>query len=111
MLQYALARLEGQIQAVERGITLLEKVDNAEALQIVLEAAMTPHASMKRVLPGMAEWRMAEIMGERDRLGEVLIEAQSARDRARNLRDLETVRETGTEMIAFMIDEDLRLVL
>ena len=46
VLQYALARFEGEIQAIERAVALFEDVDDAQALQIVFEAAVTSHASM-----------------------------------------------------------------
>ena len=39
VLQDALAALEGQVQPVELRIALLELVDDAQRLQIVLEAA------------------------------------------------------------------------
>lgn len=89
---------------------LLELVDDSQALQVVLEAAVLAHACIQRVLPGMAERRMAEIVRERDRFDEILVQAQVARDRARDLRDFEAVRKTGAEQVAFVIDEDLRLV-
>ena len=58
----------------------------------------------------MAEWRMADIMAERDGLREVFIEPQRARNRARNLRDLEAVRHARPIVVA-RDDVDLRLVL
>ena len=58
----------------------------------------------------MSERRMAEIVGERQRFGEVLVEAERARERAGDLRDFERVGEPRAVMIAFVIDEHLRLV-
>ena len=110
MLEDALARLEGEVQAVERGVALLEQVDDAQGLQVVLEAAVGLHAGVQRVLAGVAERRVAEVVGERDGLGQVLVEPQAARDRARDLRHFEAVGEPRAEEIAFVVDEDLRLV-
>ncbi len=59
----------------------------------------------------MAERRMAEIVGERQRLGQVLVEAERARQRARDLRHFERVGEPRAVVIALVEDEDLRLVL
>ena len=58
----------------------------------------------------MAEWGVAEIVRQRQGLGEVLVQPQRARDRAGDLRDFEAVRQPGAVMVALMRDEDLRLV-
>ena len=62
-------------------------------------------------LPGMAEGRVAQIMRERQRLGQILIQPQMPCDAARDLRDLQAVREAGAVEVALMCDEDLRFVL
>ncbi len=59
----------------------------------------------------MPERRMAEIVGERQRLGEIFIEPQPPGERARHLRDLERMGEPGAVMIALVEHEDLGLVL
>ena len=94
----------------KRGVALLEQIDDAQDLQVVLEAAVGLHAGVQRILAGMAERRMAEVVGERDRFGQVLVEPQAARDRAPDLRHFEAVREPRAEEIAFVVDEDLGLV-
>ena len=58
----------------------------------------------------MAERRMADIVGEAQRLGEILVEPQRARHRAADLRDLQAVGQADAEMIAVGRDEHLRLV-
>ena len=64
------------------GVALLELVDDAQRLQVVLEAAVLAHAVVQRVLAGVAERRVAEVVREADRLGQRLVQAQRARDRA-----------------------------
>ena len=66
---------------------------------------------IERALAGMAEGRMAEIVGKRQRLGQVLVDAKRARDRAGDLRHFEAVGEARAVMIALVIDEDLGLVV
>ena len=61
-----------------------------ERLGIVVEAAMGRHQPIELALAGMAEGRVAEIMGEREGLGQILVEAERAGDRAGDLRHLET---------------------
>ena len=49
-------------------------IDDSQRLQVVLEAAELAHALVERVLAGMAERRVAEVVGEADRLDEVLVQ-------------------------------------
>ena len=77
----------------------------------MLETAVRPHRLVERVAAGMAEGRMAEIVRERQGLGEIVVEMQRPRDRARDLRHFERMRQPRPVMVAFVIDEHLRLVL
>src|SRR5215472_5516909 len=54
---------------------------------------------------------MTEIVRQRQRLGEVLIEPQPPCERAGDLCDLERVSEPGAIMVALVEDENLGLVL
>src|SRR5262245_24856569 len=95
MLEYPLARLEGEIEPVEGAVALLQQIHDAQALQIVLEAAVRLHAGVECVLPCVSERCMTQIMSQRDRFGQVLLQAMS---------------KPGAEEVAFVVDEDLRLV-
>ncbi len=53
---------------------------------------------------------MAEIVRQRQHLGEVLVEPERARQRAGDLGDFQRVGQPGPVMVALVIDEDLRLV-
>ena len=66
---------------------------------------------VQHVLAGVTERRVTEVVREHDRLGQILVRAERARDRARDLRDLERVRESIAEVIALVSTEDLGLVL
>ena len=111
VLGEALQRLPGQIEAVMGEVAAFQLGDDAQRLHVVVEAAAPRHAGIERALARVAEGRMAEIVRERDGLRQILVQPQRAGDGARHLRDLERVREPGTEMVALMRDEDLRLVL
>jgi len=50
-------------------------------------------------------------MRQGDRFGKILVQAQRTGNAARELGDLNAVGEASTKEVAFMIDEDLRLVL
>ena len=50
---------------------------DAQALRIVVEAANGVHRGVQRVLAGMAEGCVAEIVGERERFGQVFVQRQA----------------------------------
>ena len=67
-------------------------------------------AALQRILAGMAERRVAEVVGEAQGLGEVLVEAERAGDRPPDLRDFDAVGQADAVMIAVGRDEHLGLV-
>ncbi len=77
----------------------------------MIEAAERREAGIERALAGMAEWRVAEIVSERQRLGEVFVEREPAGERARDLRHFKCMGQPGPVMVAFVEHEDLGLVL
>ena len=82
MLDEAGERRLGQVEAVEIGVAPLELGDDAQSVAVVVEPPVVGHAGVERLLAGMAEGRVPEIVAERDRLGEVVVEL-SARASAR----------------------------
>ena len=123
MLEDALARLETEIEPVEGRIALLERIDHAQALHIVFEAAawlvrprsrglrlVALQAGVERILAGVTEGGMSQVMCERDRLDQILVQTQAARDAARELRHLERMGQAGAEQVALVVQEDLGLV-
>ena len=66
---------------------------------------------VEHALARVAERRVAEVVGERDRPRRGLRCGQHPRDRARDLRDLERVGQAVAVVVALVADEDLRLVL
>ena len=63
-----------------------------------------------QALTGVPEWRVAEIVGERDGFGEILIKAQLPRYRAGDLRHLQRMGEPIAIVIALVHHKHLRLV-
>ena len=72
---------------------------------------MRLQAGIQRPLPGMAERGMAEVMRQRQRLGEVFIQPELAGQRAGDLGHLQRMGQPGAVMIALMEHEDLGFVL
>ena len=78
----------------------------AKAHAVALGQALVEHR-----LPDVAEWRVAEVVPQPDRLGQVLVQAQRPRHVAGDPARLERVGQPGAVVVALRRDEDLRLVL
>ena len=111
VLDDALQRFPGQVEPVEFRIAMLQRRDDAQALRVMVESAMRFEARIQRPLAGMAERRMAEVVGQRQRFREILVKTELPGQRAGDLRHLQRVRQPGTVMIAFMEHEDLGFML
>jgi hypothetical protein len=89
---------------------LLQLIHDAQALQVMLETSMVAHAIVQCLLTGVPEWRVPEVVGQRDRLGQIFIQPKRARYPAGDLSDFQTVRQTGAKMVAFVVYKNLGLV-
>ena len=74
MLEDAVARLRGEVEAAS---VALEVLHDPQRLLVVAEALRQQLA--EALLAGVAERRMPEVVAERDRLRQVLVEPQSPR--------------------------------
>ena len=52
---------------------IFEYIHHAQRLQVMLKATVILHAGIERILPGMAEWRVTEIVSERYSFHQVFI--------------------------------------
>ena len=89
-------------------VQVFEQVYQTQALLIMAETERTD--LIERALACMAEGRVAEIVAERDRLGQILVQAERPCDRPRDLRHLERVRQAGAVVVALGRNENLRFV-
>ena len=111
MLDDAFERFPGQVQPVEVRIAALGRGHGAQGLGVVVEAAEVREAGIERPLARMPERRVAEVVRQRQRLREVLVEAERARERAGDLGDFQGVGQPRAVMVALVEHEDLGLVL
>ena len=102
----AVAHFPRQVQPLA---IVLEHVDDAKALLVVVEAA--GHELVEHALAGVSERRVTQVVPQRDRLGQLLVELKHFRDGARDLRHLERVRQPRAIVIAGRREEHLGLVL
>ena len=114
VFENAFARLEAEVEPVVGRVALFEPVDHAQALQVVLEARMRwvggAQAVVERVLAGMAEWRVAQVMRQRDGFDQIFIQPEFAGDRAAELGHFERMGQPGAKQVALVVQEDLGLV-
>ncbi len=110
MLGNAFAHFEGQVQAGEAGVALLEFFDDAQGVNIVIEVgAEAGHLAVEFLLAGMGEGRMADVVRQRQGFGEIFVETQDRGHGAGNLGNLDGVGEAVAEMVGKAGREDLRL--
>jgi hypothetical protein len=76
----------------------------------MFKAAILTHAIVQSVLPRMAKWRMAQIMGEGNRFDQILVQLQVTGNGAPDLRYFEAMRQARAKQVAFVIDENLGFI-
>ena len=102
----AVAHLPGQVQPAP---FLLQKIDHPQTVDIMLETA-----GMQLVqggLAGVPERGVAQVVAQRDGLGQRLVETQRSRNGAGDLGDLQHVGQTGPVVVAHRGQKHLGLVL
>ncbi len=110
MLGQPLQCLPTEVQTVPTGIGPLDLGQGAQRMAVMVEPAMIGERALQRILARMAEGRVADIVRQAERLGQVLVQPQRARDRPADLRHFQAVGQPDTEMVAIGRHEDLRLV-
>ena len=112
VLNDSFAHLESEIQAGKSRVALLEVLDDAEGVQIVVEAVAEPlHLPVQFFFTGMRERRVTDVVCERQSFSQILVQAERGRDRASDLGDFDRVGEAVAKMVVEAGREDLRLVL
>ncbi len=111
VLDHSFQGLPGQVQPVPFRIAALELGHHPEGLDVVVEPAIGLHEHLQLILAGMTERGMAQVVGERDGLGEINVQAERRGQGPRDLRHLQGVGQPGSEVIALMGHEDLGLLL
>src|SRR5579859_1951220 len=100
MLGHAFADFEREVEAGKAGIALLKFLNDAKSVEVVVEAvAETAHLAVQLVLAGMREGRVADVVDQGQRLGEILVESKHGSDSAGDLRDLDGVGQAVAEMV------------
>jgi len=110
VLDDAFADFEGKIQAGEIEVWAFELFNDAECLEIVIEArAAGTHEFVEFLFAGVAERGMADIVDKSERLGKVRVEAEGRGNCASDLRNFQSVGEPIAKVIGVTNGEHLRL--
>ena len=73
VLDHALKGLPRQIEPVEGGVATFKLCQKSQGLGVVIKTVIGRHALLQDILARMAEGRVAEIVGERQPLGQILV--------------------------------------
>ncbi len=76
----------------------------------MVEAAKILHQACQGDFAGMTKRRMTQVVSETNSLDQVLVGAQGASNGAADLRHLQRMCQACAEVIAFIGDENLRLI-
>src|SRR5262245_5333873 len=109
VLHERLAHFPGEVQAGEFRVSLLQKIDPPQSVQVVIKPALIANAVVQFLLARVAERRMTQVMRQGNGLGQILVESQTTSDRARNLGHFKSMGKAGAVMVVDAPDHDLRL--
>lgn len=89
---------------------MFEELHDAERVRIVIESAVIAHGLIEGDFASVSERGVAEVVGQGDRLREILVDPEGAGEATRQVCDLQRVRQACTKVIAERRSEHLRLV-
>ena len=100
VLDDSFAHGQGQVQAAKARVALLKPGDDAQGVQVVVEAEPeAAQALVESLFAGVAKGRMADVVGQRKRLGQFHIQPQRPGHGARDLGDLKGMREAAAKVV------------
>jgi hypothetical protein len=76
----------------------------------VVEAAIRPHGFVEGILASVTEGRVTEVVAQRQRFRQIVIEAERAGERPGNLANLHRMGKPCAVMVALVRDKNLRLM-
>src|SRR5882757_1226306 len=110
MLDDAFANFKRKIQAGKIQITMFKLFDDAQSVQIVIEAAaVRAHQFVKLAFAGMAEGRVADVMHKGEGFSKLGVQPERSGNGAGNLRNLQGVRQPIAKVVGKPRSEYLRL--
>src|SRR5436309_9254005 len=102
-----------RLRQVEAAALALEHVNDAQRMLVVEKPAPEPLSErfIESLFSSVSEWRMTKIVSQSDRLGQILVQTQCARDGARDAASLDRVSQPRAVVVTLRRNEHLGLVL
>jgi hypothetical protein len=98
----AFAHGEGQVEATKGGVALFKPGDDTQSVEIVVEGeAVGAEGAVESFFSGVAEGRVANVVRQRQRFSEFMIESERGGQGAGDLGDFEGVRKAATEVVGW----------
>ena len=107
----AFQALPRQVETIEAGVLGLQLSQDAKGLFVMVKTAAGREKVLQDRFPSMTEGRVAKVMSQRESLRQIFVQAQLARDGTGDLRHFQGMGQAGSEVVTFMVDENLGLVL
>ena len=102
MLDQPFQRLPAEVEPVETGIATLQPGHDSQRLGVVVETAERVPCRHRAHPRRYGRTGVAKVMRQRQRLGQILVEAERAGERTRDLRHLDRMGQAGAVMVALM---------
>jgi len=101
VLDDALSDSQREVEAAMGCVSLFEPCDDAQCVQIMVKAkAMRLQRLIERLLARVAKGRVADVVGEREGLCKLCIQAEGIGEGAGDLSNFKRMREPAAEVIA-----------
>ena len=102
VLDDALADAEGEVEAGEAGVAVLKAGDDAEGVEVVVEAeGVGAEGFVEGLFAGVAEGGVADVVDKSEGFRELGVEAEDLGGGAGDLSDFERVGEAAADVVAF----------
>ncbi len=111
MFDHPFEDFPAQVKPWEIGVAVFELCHNAQRMLVVIETTMLLHQAGQGGLTGMTKRGMTNIMGQADCFHQIFVRAKGAGNRSPDLSDFDGVGKASAVIIAFVVDEDLGLIL
>jgi hypothetical protein len=101
MLDNAFPHTEREIQSAMGLVAFLEPRHNPQSVKVVIEApAVFPECQIQRPFSRVAKGRVADVVSQGERLGQLAVEAQSEGNRPGYLNYLQRVRQPAAKVVS-----------
>jgi len=101
MLDNAFPHTEGKVQSAMCLVALFEPRHNPQCVQVVIETeAVFSEGHIQRLFSRVAKGRMANVVSQGERFGQLVVEAKGDGDRPGDLNYLQRVRQPAAEVIS-----------